>query len=158
MPAVQPGLLERPTGAFQHPYSWASLGVEVRGRSHVLKVCYRTSQQIRSAADRLLPAVLHDTDGSEDERRGIISVFEGPLPEVRRLALMGAVTISLALANSSTAVRALGTSCAVRTNTPISCGASPASNHAETISRTHLISSSGDCFMWRAPGRGSICC
>lgn len=71
---------------FQHPYSWASLGVEVRGRSSVLKVCYRTSQQIRSAADRLLPTVLHDADGSEDERRGIISVFEGPLPAVRRLA------------------------------------------------------------------------
>ena len=31
---------------FQHPYSWASLGVDVRGRSHMLKVCYRTSQQI----------------------------------------------------------------------------------------------------------------
>lgn len=68
---------------FQHPYSWASLGVEVRGRSHTLKVCYRTSQQIRRAADRLLPTVLRDSDGMEDERRGIISVFDGPPPEVR---------------------------------------------------------------------------
>jgi hypothetical protein len=71
---------------FQHPYSWASLGVDVRGRSHTLKVCYRTSQQIRRAADRLLPAVLRDTDGLEDERRGIVSVFEGPAPEVKSLA------------------------------------------------------------------------
>ena len=71
---------------FQHPYSWASLGVDVRGRSHTLKVCYRTSQQIRRAADQLLPAVLRDTDGLEDERRGIISVFEGPAPEVKSLA------------------------------------------------------------------------
>ncbi|MET3353940.1 UNVERIFIED_ORG: hypothetical protein ABID33_001846 [Xanthobacter viscosus] len=71
---------------FQHPYSWASLGVEVRGRSHTLKVCYRTSQQIRSAADRLLPTVLRDTDGMEDERRGIVSVFDGPLPDVKRLS------------------------------------------------------------------------
>ncbi|MFG1375322.1 UvrD-helicase domain-containing protein [Xanthobacter autotrophicus] len=71
---------------FQHPYSWASLGVEVRGRSHTLKVCYRTSQQIRSAADRLLPTVLRDTDGMEDERRGIVSVFDGPRPEVKRLS------------------------------------------------------------------------
>ena len=70
---------------FQHPYSWASLGVDVRGRSHTLKVCYRTSQQIRRAADRLLPAVLRDTDGLEDERRGIVSVFEGPAPEVKSL-------------------------------------------------------------------------
>jgi hypothetical protein len=70
---------------FQHPYSWANLGVDVRGRSHTLKVCYRTSQQIRRAADRLLPTVLRDTDGLEDERRGIISVFDGPMPEVRSL-------------------------------------------------------------------------
>ena len=68
---------------FQHPYSWASLGVDVRGRSHTLKVCYRTSQQIRRAADRLLPAVLRDIDGLEDERRGIISVFNGPMPDVK---------------------------------------------------------------------------
>ena len=68
---------------FQHPFSWASLGVDVRGRSHTLKVCYRTSHQIRRAADKLLPTVLRDTDGLEDERRGIVSVFDGPPPEVR---------------------------------------------------------------------------
>lgn len=71
---------------FQHPFSWASLGVDVRGRSHTLKVCYRTSQQIRRAADKLLPTVLRDTDGLEDERRGIISVFDGPAPEVKTFA------------------------------------------------------------------------
>jgi len=70
---------------FQHPYSWTSLGVDVRGRSHTLKVCYRTSQQIRNAADRLLPATLRDSDGVEDERRGIVSVFSGPPPEIKRL-------------------------------------------------------------------------
>lgn len=67
---------------FQHPFSWASLGVDVRGRSHTLKVCYRTSQQIRRSADRLLPAMLRDVDGMEDERRGIVSVFDGPPPQV----------------------------------------------------------------------------
>lgn len=67
---------------FQHPYSWASLGVDVRGRSHTLKVCYRTSQQIRRAADHLLPRVLRDVDGIEDERKGIVSVFDGPPPLV----------------------------------------------------------------------------
>jgi len=75
---------------FQHPFSWASLGVDVRGRSHTLKVCYRTSQQIRRAADKLLPTVLRDTDGLEDERRGIISVFDGPAPEVKSLATVSA--------------------------------------------------------------------
>lgn len=71
---------------FQHPYSWSSLGVEVRGRSHTLKVCYRTSQQIRQAADHLLPPVLRDVDGLEDERRGIVSVFDGPAPLVETFA------------------------------------------------------------------------
>jgi hypothetical protein len=75
---------------FQHPYSWMSLGVDVHGRSHTLKVCYRTSQQIRRAADRLLPTVLRDSDGIEDERRGIVSVFDGPPPEVRSLTSIAA--------------------------------------------------------------------
>lgn len=71
---------------FQHPYSWSSLGVDVRGRSHTLKVCYRTSQQIRQAADHLLPVVLRDVDGLEDERRGIVSVFDGPPPQIETFA------------------------------------------------------------------------
>jgi hypothetical protein len=33
---------------------------------------------------------VRDSDGWEDERRGIISVFNGPLPEVKRLATVGA--------------------------------------------------------------------
>ena len=57
---------------FQHPYSWASLGVDVRGRSHTLKVCYRTSQQIRRAADRCCRGAAR-CRWTEDERRGIIS-------------------------------------------------------------------------------------
>lgn len=67
---------------FQHPYSWKSLGVDVRGRSFTLKVCYRTSQQIRQSADKLLPSVLRDVDGIEDERRSTVSVFEGPKPVI----------------------------------------------------------------------------
>jgi hypothetical protein len=70
----------------QHPFSWAGLGLDVRGRSHTLKVCYRTSQKIRRAADRLLPKVLRDSGGIEDERRGIISVFEGPAPHIEQCA------------------------------------------------------------------------
>ena len=67
---------------FQHPFSWKSLGVDVRGRSSTLKICYRTSQQLRAAADRLLPERLRDVDGIEDERRGTVSVFEGPRPQI----------------------------------------------------------------------------
>ena len=84
------GIVSQPRHIFQHPYSWASLGVDVRGRSYTLRVCYRISQQIRSAADRLLPSTLQDTDGIEDERRGIVSVFSGPSPEIKRLDSIGA--------------------------------------------------------------------
>jgi hypothetical protein len=62
----------------------------VRGRSHTLKVCYRISQQIRRAADRLLPTVLRDSDGLDDERRGIVSVFDGPPPEVKSFSTIAA--------------------------------------------------------------------
>ena len=40
---------------FQQPFSWKSLGIDVRGRSHTLRINYRTSHQIRAQADRLLP-------------------------------------------------------------------------------------------------------
>ena len=40
---------------FQQPFSWKSLGVDIRGRSYALRINYRTSHQIRNHADRLLP-------------------------------------------------------------------------------------------------------
>lgn len=67
---------------FHLPFSWARMGLDVRGRSHCLKVNYRTSHQIRAAADRLLPASIADLDGVEEGRRGTVSVFDGPAPEV----------------------------------------------------------------------------
>jgi hypothetical protein len=70
---------------YQHPFSWRALGIDVRGRSSTLKVCYRTSRQIRAMADRLLPTALNDPDGNEEARAGTISVFEGPAPEVALL-------------------------------------------------------------------------
>jgi hypothetical protein len=39
---------------FQQPFSWKSLGVDIRGRSRNLRINYRTSHQIRQQADRLL--------------------------------------------------------------------------------------------------------
>jgi hypothetical protein len=69
---------------FQQPFSWISVGVNVRGRSHILKVNYRTSHQIREMADRLLPKVVRDVDGLEEERTGTVSVFNGPMPIISR--------------------------------------------------------------------------
>lgn len=68
---------------FKLPFSWAKLGLDIRGRSQVLKVCYRTSHQIRSFADRLLTSTLIDQDGMSESRRGTVSVFDGPEPIVR---------------------------------------------------------------------------
>ncbi len=68
---------------FQQPFSWKALGVDVRGRSHTLRINYRTSHQIRRQTDRLLPFELSDVDGNAEDRRGTVSVFNGPEPEIR---------------------------------------------------------------------------
>jgi superfamily I DNA/RNA helicase len=69
---------------FQQPFSWKTLGIDVRGRSQTLKINYRTSHQIRQMADRLLPSSIRDVDGVEEERSGTVSVFNGPVPVVQR--------------------------------------------------------------------------
>lgn len=70
---------------FQQPFSWRSLGVDIRGRSHTLKVNYRTSHQIRKRADLLLDPELSDVDGNKEARGGTISLFNGPSPQVEIL-------------------------------------------------------------------------
>jgi superfamily I DNA/RNA helicase len=68
---------------FQTPFSWKSVGVDVRGRSKTLTVNYRTSHQIRKHADLLLGPSVADADGEIEVRKGTISVFNGPNPEIR---------------------------------------------------------------------------
>jgi superfamily I DNA/RNA helicase len=68
---------------FQQPFSWKSLGVDIRGRSHNLNINYRTSHQIRMQADRLLGPEVADVDGNIEDRRGTISVFNGPSPDIQ---------------------------------------------------------------------------
>lgn len=67
---------------FNEAFSWKAVGVDIRGRSSTLKVNYRTSHQIRQIADRLMPSTQQDADGDIQDRRGTISVFNGPEPEV----------------------------------------------------------------------------
>jgi hypothetical protein len=83
---------ERPNGLFfagdlgqrifQPAFSWKALGVDVRGRSRTLHINYRTSHQIRQQADRLLGPELADVDGNREDRRGTVSVFNGPRPRI----------------------------------------------------------------------------
>ena len=67
---------------FQKPFSWKAMGVDIRGRSQTLRINYRTSHQIRTQADRLLGPEIADMDGNSEERRGTVSVFNGPKPNV----------------------------------------------------------------------------
>ena len=70
---------------FQQPFSWKSLGVDIRGRSRTLRINYRTSHQIRMQADRLLGPEMADVDGNSEDRSDTISVFNGPPPVIRVL-------------------------------------------------------------------------
>ena len=67
---------------FQQPFSWRALGIDIRGRSRTLRVNYRTSHQIRQAADRLLDPEQTDADGLVEDRSGTISVFNGMPPTI----------------------------------------------------------------------------
>jgi len=68
---------------FQQPFSWKSLGVDIRGRSRTLHINYRTSHQIRMQADRLLGPEVSDVDGNTESRRGTVSVFNGTAPIIK---------------------------------------------------------------------------
>jgi len=68
---------------FQQPFSWKSVGVDVRGRSRTLRVSYRASHQIRRQADRLLGPEITDVDGNAEDRSDTVSVFNGPPPQIR---------------------------------------------------------------------------
>jgi mRNA-degrading endonuclease RelE of RelBE toxin-antitoxin system len=67
---------------FQPPFSWKSLGVDIRGRSRTLRVNYRTSHQIRMQADRLLGPAVTDVDGNSEDRSDTVSVFNGQPPAI----------------------------------------------------------------------------
>lgn len=61
-------------------FSLTSLNIPVRGRSHTLRVNYRTTAEIRSFADRLLGREVSDMDDGQEKRQGVRSLLNGPLP------------------------------------------------------------------------------
>lgn len=61
-------------------FSLRALGIEVRGRSTILRVNYRTSRQIQKWADRVRTAVVDDMEGGREPRIKARSVFRGPEP------------------------------------------------------------------------------
>lgn len=59
-----------------------SLGIDVRGRSHILRINYRTTEQIRSFADQIVGDRRDDLNGEPEERKGTISLLRGPEPTI----------------------------------------------------------------------------
>src|SRR5262249_3009837 len=66
---------------YRYPFSWLSVGIDVRGRSQRLKVNYRTSEQIQRFADSLVGQRLVDADDNSDDR-STMSLLNGPEPEI----------------------------------------------------------------------------
>ena len=84
--SVKPGnlMLCGDTGQRIYPggFSLSALGIEVRGRSSVLKINYRTTEQIRRLADRMIGEISDDMDGGEESRVGTKSLLRGPHPQL----------------------------------------------------------------------------
>ena len=60
-------------------------GINIRGRSFKLKLNYRTTEQTRGWASRLLEGRdIDDLDGGKDDNSGIRSLTQGPEPVVRQ--------------------------------------------------------------------------
>lgn len=64
-------------------FSLKKLGIDVRGRSRILRINYRTTEQIRRFADSLVPAKTDDLDDAAEDRRGTRSLLRGPAPILR---------------------------------------------------------------------------
>jgi superfamily I DNA/RNA helicase len=63
--------------------SLTACGIDVRGRSHRLRLNYRTSEEIRAWAVSILEGVaVDDLDEGLDSVNGYRSVFRGPAPEI----------------------------------------------------------------------------
>ncbi|MCP3962313.1 MAG: AAA family ATPase [bacterium] len=93
--AAAPGLLMVVGDAGQRIYpggfSLSALGIEVRGRSRILRLNYRTTEQIRRSADRLLGETQDDMDGGAESRRSR-SLLRGPEPTLRGYSSVGQET------------------------------------------------------------------
>lgn len=66
--------------------SLKSLGIDVRGRSHVLRLNYRTTEQIRRFADNLVASEADDLDGGQESRLNTHSLLSGPEPIMKSFA------------------------------------------------------------------------
>ncbi len=67
-------------------FSLSTLGIDVRGRSHILRINYRTTEEIRRTADRVLSDAGDDLDGGTEDRTKTRSLLRGPPPTLAPFA------------------------------------------------------------------------
>ena len=74
---------------YRHRVSLGQCGIDIRGRGRKLKVNYRTTEEIRRYAVRLLEGrEFDDLDGGADEQKVYISLTHGERPSVRVFATL----------------------------------------------------------------------
>lgn len=62
-------------------------GIDIRGRARKLRLNYRTTEETRRWAERLLEGeAFDDLDGGADDNRGIRSITSGPEPRIEQFA------------------------------------------------------------------------
>jgi hypothetical protein len=71
---------------YQGRFSFKSLGINIQGRSHILKVNYRTTEQIRRFADNLIATSSDDLNGGQESRKGTVSLLQGPHPILKEFS------------------------------------------------------------------------
>jgi len=145
---------------FQLPFSWKSLGVDLRGRSATLKINYRTSHQIRAKADLLLAPEISDSDGNAEERRGTVSLFNGPAPDIRSLKSQNEETATVAAwlgdrLKQGVLPREIGIFVRSETEIPRARAVAEAASLAATVVDKNMLTSQGNasiCTMHLAKG------
>jgi superfamily I DNA/RNA helicase len=69
---------------YRHRVSLGKCGIDIRGRGKKLKINYRTTDEIRRFAVRLLEGrPIDDLDGGNDDQKGYMSVTHGSTPEFK---------------------------------------------------------------------------
>ena len=69
---------------YRHRVTLGKCGIDIRGRGKKLKVNYRTTDEIRRFAMRLLEGrPIDDLDGGQDDQKGYMSLTHGAAPDIR---------------------------------------------------------------------------
>ena len=70
---------------YRGKFTLKSLGINIQGRSHTLKINYRTTEQIRRFADNVSMPDEDDLESDREARKATISVLQGPEPILKPL-------------------------------------------------------------------------